>query len=792
MVAGAGVDQITGDTRSRSTPLGSAAPFEVLDMTVSKTRLCSRFAATAAVALLLAACATAAPAPAPAPAPAAPAADAATAPDTGVFAGLRTEALLEADLDTVDVSLFDQGKMWTFEFPPVDYLASEYNFRPDAAWFEKARLGALRLPNCSASFVSPNGLVMTNHHCARETVSHVMKPGEDLHENGFFAKNLADERAAGDAFHADQLIELVDVTSLVQGRLTALSEAERGEQREAILETVGDSIAEARGGEGAGVAVEVISLWNGGHYSAYVFRRYHDVRLVVAPETQMGFYGGDPDNFTYPRYNLDFAFYRIYDADGRPLRSPNYFAWDADGARAEEPVFVIGNPGSTTRLQSVAQLEFRRDVSDRGLLDFLRDRVEVLRAFARANPQDAERLDLQNTIFSLENAEKAYAGQIAGVEDVAVLARRLKLEQSFRDSIAAKPALRAEYGGLFEELARLQATKREAAPGFASFLALTADFESATLRRALFAFQLLNAGGSGAPAEALQGLRDELRGVGTQPATLDQALMAARFRDFSRYYGGAPWLQQILAGRPPEAAAAAIHAASVLADSARAVAAVEGGTLTMQDPAVAAVVAYIQPLAAFQESIGGVSAREEEIATRLGRARLEVFGTDVPPDATFSLRIADGAVRGYSYNGTLAPAHTTFYGLYDRYHAFSRRYQDPNQNPWRLPARWRTPPAGLDLATPFNFVSTADIIGGNSGSPVLDRDLRVVGLVFDGNIESLPGDYIYLPELNRSVAVDARAILRTLDHVYDMDRIVVELSTGRLHDTEAAADRARR
>ena len=755
-----------------------------------------RAALTLSASLAIAGCA-ANPRPSPAPVPATEprtpsAGQAATPADTGLYAGIVTPELRAAQLDTVEASLFDQGKMWTFEFPPMEYLAREYGFRPDQAWFEKARLASLRLSNCSASFVSPHGLVMTNHHCARESVVHASKPGENLLDKGFFSKSLAEERETAEDFHADQLIALVDVTAKVEAQLAALTEAQRAEQREDILKAVGDSIAGARGGEAAHVVVEVISLWNGGYYSAYVFHRYKNVKLVAAPELQIGFFGGDPDNFTYPRYNLDFSFFRIYGDDGKPLESQQYFQWAANGAPPGEAVFVIGNPGSTSRLQSVAELEFRRDVSDRDVLAFFRDRIQVLQKFADANPQDAARLDLVNTIFDLQNSEKAYAGQLRGLEDVSVLARRLKLQQAFRDSMLAKPQLRTEYQGLFEELAQLQATKRAVAPGYGAFLGLTGGgFASATLHRALLAFQILNA--QGAPAEALQGLRDQLKGVHAQPAALDQALLAARFRDFITYYGpDAAWVKQILQGRTPEAAAAAIRSASALADSAKAVAALEGNALTVQDPAVQVITTFLPAFGQFQQVVGQASDRESEIAARLGRARLAVYGQAVPPDATFSLRIADGAVKGYPYNGTLAPTHTTFYGMYDRYRSFSPDYREPGKNPWDLPERWRTPPTGLDLGTPLNFAFSADIIGGNSGSPVIDKDLRVVGLVFDGNIESLPGDYIFLPELNRSVAVDVRGILEALDDVYDMDRLVVEVTTGRLPATEAEADRSRR
>jgi hypothetical protein len=245
-------------------------------------------------------------------------------------------------------------------------------------------------------------------------------------------------------------------------------------------------------------------------------------------------------------------------------------------------------------------------------------------------------------------------------------------------------------------------------------------------------------------------------------------------------------MRDMLGGRSPEGLASVVRETSALSDSAGAAAALENGLLTMADPGIQLFVGFLQPFGAFQAMLAQVGTEEDEISVALGRARFEVDGTTIPPDATFSLRIADGIVTGYDYNGTRAPAFTTFYGLYDRH------YSHRDDADWALPDRWLAPPESMDLSTPLNFVGTVDIIGGNSGSPVLDRDLRVVGVVFDGNRESLPGDFIYLPEEgNRSVAVDARGILASLDHVYDADRIVVELTSGRLVPTEAEADASR-
>ncbi len=690
------------------------------------------------------------------------------------------------DLDTVRAGRFDQGKMWTFEFPPVEYFVQEHGFRPDAGWFEKAHLGALRIPSCSAAFVSPNGLVLTNHHCAREFVTQVQREGESLLDDGFYATDLADERPVED-FEADQLIEIVDVTDEVNAAVDAAPPDERADVREEVLERIDDRLTEERGGEDSGMVVEMVSLYNGGRTSAYVFRRYTHAKLVAAPEVQMGFFGGDPDNFTYPRYNLDFSLFRIYDERGDPLTSDVYFPVDDDGLNEGDPVFIVGNPGSTSRLQTVAELEFRRDVSDRYVVDLLRSRMKVLDAFIRSHPEEAAKRDLRNSYFGLSNSEKAYTGQVRGLEDPVIIARRRDTERRFQEAIAADSSLNARYGRLIARMAELQETKRSQAAGFGAFLAMTSeDMESATLHRALIAFQVLNARMGGAEPEQVQDLVDELKAVPDQHPDLNKGLMAARFQDFVTRFGeDSEIARAVLSGRTPGAAATAVFEGSVLSDSAGAVAAIEAGTVQMTDPALRVVQGYLPAFMQFQQVVGRVFPEEAEIAADLGRARFEVYGTDVPPDATFSLRIADGEVAGYPYNGTEAPWFTTIWGLYDRHFSFAGREE------WALPPRWGTPPSGLDLSTPLNFVCTADIIGGNSGSPVLDRDLEVVGVVFDGNIESLPGDYIYLPELNRSVAVDIRAIVAALDHAYDLDRLVLELRTGRLVATEEEADRAR-
>ncbi len=691
------------------------------------------------------------------------------------------------NLDTVRAGQFDNGKMWTFEYPPLDYFREAYGFAPDEAWFEHARLGALRLSNCSASFVSPNGLVMTNHHCGRESVTQVSAEGENLLDNGFYASSLAEERPVED-FYADQLIEIIDVSAEVDAALAGvIGEEARSAAREQINEQITERITEEHGGEAAGTQVEVISLWNGAKTSAYVFKRYDNIRLVMAPELQMGFFGGDPDNFTYPRYALDITFFRVYDDNDQPLQPEFHFNWSEDGVEEGDAVFMVGNPASTSRLQTVAELEFRGEIGDPAILALYRTRAEALQAFYDEDPATGEALDLRNEISSLRNSEKAFGGIVKGLQDPVLIARRRDAERQFRAAVEADPSLRQQYGHLFDRMSDIQRQKSELGDVYGAFLALgVPSFTSSILLRGIFGFQYVQGRAGGAPPAALAGVEERMRGVAVQPEGMQERFLAARLSDLQRYLGDDDQVvRQILNGRSPEDAAAAIVDMSALADSASAVQSLSSGTLTNSDPAVRMASAFLQRFGTFQNQFFALGQQEQEVAFALGRARFDVDGTTIPPDATFSLRIADGVVSGYEYNGTRAPVYTTFYGLYDRYNSHGAG------TVWDLPERWVNPPATFDLSTPMNFVSTADIIGGNSGSPVLNTDLEVVGVVFDGNIESLPGDFVYVPDLNRAVTVDSRGILEALDEIYDADRIVLELTTGTMAATEREADAIR-
>lgn len=686
------------------------------------------------------------------------------------------------DLADVKAGKFDTGKMWTFDRPPVAYFRDQYNFTPDNAWFTKARTAALRLSNCSASFVSPNGLVLTNHHCARVAVTRVTRRNEDLTTTGFYANSLDDERRIRD-FYADQLISITDVTDEIRTALsTATTDEERAGMRQSAITEVEAQLLAAAGGEESGHHVQVVSLYSGSVYSAYTFKRYDDVRLVQAPELALGYFGGDPDNFTYPRYSLDMSFMRVYDG-GRPLRTPTYFKFSEEGSSAGDPVFVVGNPGSTNRLQTMAELDYRRAHGDRISLRLYETRAAAMNAFKAADAASAQAIDLQNTIFSIENTIKAQTGILNGLRDPILMARKADAEADLRAAIAADDSLRTRYGGLFEEMRRLQAEKASFANQYAAYILNPASILYAGVtKRAALAYLYARGLEAGATPEQLEPAMQQIVGVVPYPAGLEVRILEKRLEDLVFYLGADHAdVVRVLAGRTPVAAASEIVAGTALLNA-------EGLSEAVASFATSGDAAY--ELGAvigggqigIQERLLRINGRAEEISELIAQARFDVFGTSFPPDATFSLRISDGVVKGYEYNGTKAPAYTTFYGLYDRHYSHSGAAE------WALPSRWLNHPGDFDLSTPFTFVSTADIIGGNSGSPVLNSKLDLVGLAFDGNLENLPGEFIYTDEDARMISVDSRAMLESLDKIYDADRIVLELLRGDLVNSEREAD----
>lgn len=672
--------------------------------------------------------------------------------------------------DTVKAGRFDNGKMWTFDFPPTDYFAQTYHFNPTKEWFEKARLAALRLPNCTASFVSEDGLVMTNHHCARGSLERVQKEGEELVEKGFYAPTLADERKA--PVWVDQLVVIEDVTKEVQaaydsGTTDSAKTANRMEKFREIQEKYYEKF---KATSKDSMYFQIYSFYNGGRYSLYGFKRYTDVRLVFAPEEQIAFFGGDPDNFTYPRYDYDCSFFRVYE-DGKPLKTANFFRLSKEAPKEGEAVFVIGNPGRTSRLLAFSQLETLRDIQYPNVLSYLKSRMDAMTAYVAKHPE--EKLKYMNQIFGVSNSIKAVTGYLSGLRDPYLMAKKKDFEKKFHDAVLGNPELKTKYGDPWKQISTYEAEQRklydEIIPfsynGRSQYLSLAARLVDHAL---------------GVPEPAFRG-RGESRGLAFPSnfvPEIEQRLLADQLTFMKSYLGNSnEAFNKLLAGRTPEQAAAELAASAATGSKEKFDALAEAKPeeiLKSTDPLIAFVAATQPHVLELRAKSAAISRDESANVQELGRAMYEVYGTSIPPDATFSLRIADGVVKGYAYNGTLAPPMTTFYGMYNRYYSFGKK------DPWDLPARWVNPPADFNLSTPLDFVSTNDIIGGNSGSPVVTTDLNVIGLIFDGNIESLPGDIIYDPTTNRSVSVSTAGLLEGLEKIYKADRLAKELEAGKM------------
>jgi hypothetical protein len=696
-----------------------------------------------------------------------------------IFLFISSVAFLHAQ-EAVKSSLYDNGKMWTFDYPPTDYFTKTYNFTPSTEWFTKARLSAVRLPaGCSASFISEDGLVMTNHHCARGALDKVNRPGEDLPDTGYFARSLDEERKVP-GMQADVLQVIEDVTKRMQ---TAFESGKTDEEKLKAREAERVKIEQEYSDKDSILTFNVVSFYNGGRYSVYGYKRYNDVRLVFAVETQTGFYGGDYDNFTYPRYDVDLSLFRVYEND-KPLKTPYYYKWSKGGVKESDVVFIVGNPGRTSRLLTVSQLEFNRDYAYAFTLDFLNTAVKDLTDKIAKHPE--KKLELQTRLFSFANSQKAYGGQLDGLRDKYMMDRKRDFEKNFKEAVMKNPELKAKYATVWDEIEKYQKEKSSYfidlnAFGYKGrntnpYYTLAADLVN-------YAAQMKKPESEREKEYTGPGLdlAKEKMALGKFDSEFDMTNFIFQLSNLKKAESKYPEVKAFFNGKSPEEAAKMIVGSSVLNDRDKVKKMVDNPDeiLKSTDPLLS-VVAKTLPIGKSSTiSYRAILPKEAAKVQLLGNAIYDVYGTQIPPDATFTPRIADGVVKGYEYNGTIAPPITTFYGMYDRYYS----HQKPD---WDLPPKWKNPPANFKMATPVNFVASADIIGGNSGSPVINKNLEVVGLVFDGNIESLPGEFIFLEEKNRTVAVHSEGILEALGSIYKADRLVAEIKSGKIVEVKPA------
>lgn len=636
----------------------------------------------------------------------------------------------------------DEG-MWTFENPPLAILKERYDFEPDQAWFDHLRLSSVRLNSGgSGSFVSANGLVMTNHHVALESVQKLSEESTDLVKNGFYAPTREQELPCPD-LEINVLISTEDVTARVQAADDAMDEMDKIEEEESNK---------------TGLRCDVETMYQGGMYTVYRYQQYTDVRLVWSPELDVGFYGGDPDNFTYPRFNLDASFFRVYE-NGEPIESPAHLEWSDHGATDGELVFVSGNPGSTLRLDTMAQLETYRDVIYPMVLKGLTNRRTRILEYTSKGEEEQRRA--KDELFGIENSLKALTGELEALRDDEIMADKAAKEAAFLETEAGQ-----EVKDAFEQIVQTQQAFGMVYPTFALSAVQSRIFD--------LMMELVNYVTTPATNTGLRQTQ-ELALFSAAPIyeDLERVLIASDLQEALDALGGDnPVVQAMLQGRSPQEQADYLVTNTGLTDleSRRQLATMDiNGLLTSGEPLIQVLFELERSRMPMIQQSQAIRRVEEDLAERIAAARFKAYGKNTYPDATFTLRLSFGVVKGYEQGTREIPYKTTFGGLFDRHDSFDGR------EPYSLPQSMLDAREDLDMSTPLNFVCTADIIGGNSGSPVVNRDNQVVGLIFDGNIESLIGRFTYDERQARSVAVHSSGIIEALRVVYKAEGLVREI-----------------
>ena len=669
--------------------------------------------------------------------------------------------------------LADEG-MWLFNNPPRKLLKENYQFEPSDQWLSHIQHSAVRFNDGgSGSFVSADGLVLTNHHVGASALQKLSSADHNYLNTGFHAKSRADEIRAVDS-ELNVLQNIEDVTARVNAAVTAgMTPAAAHEARQAAINTIQKESHDA-----TGLRSDVVTLYHGAVYHLYRYKRYTDVRLVFAPEQSIAFFGGDPDNFEFPRYDLDFCIFRVYE-NGQPAKIKDYLHWCTTGISDGELVFVAGHPGHTDRMDTIAHLEFIRDTDLPRSLDRLFRKEVLLQAFSQRSRENARRAE--HELFGVQNSRKARGGQLAGLQDPAIMARKKQDEHLLLDAEGRDPKLAEDISAWDEVAHSLRVLKR-----FEMELDMLEHGWALDSRLFGIARTLVRL-----PAEDAKPNAERLPefGESSRPSLEQQLFSAAPIYDdletlkladslsmMIEKMGVTSSVQEILAGKSPrERAAELIHGTKLGSVEERKRLAA-GGTNAIRlskDPMIQLALRIDDAARAVRKrDEGEVQEPMRQAYAKIAAVRFALHGTDTYPDATFTLRLAFGEVKGYTEAGKTIPPWTTMDG------AFLRSADHHDQEPFHLPASWLDHKDRIDLATPMNFVSTADIIGGNSGSPVVNRKGELVGLIFDGNLQSLVLDYIYTNTQARAVSVDARAILESLRKIYDAGPLADEIEQG--------------
>jgi len=666
-------------------------------------------------------------------------------------------------------SFGDEG-MWTFDNPPIKQLKERYGFTPTQEWLDHVRLASVRfMDGGSGSFISPNGLVLTNHHVAVGQLQKISTAEKDFVDAGFLAVTPAEELKCPD-LEINVLISVENVTKRVQAAIKKdMSDAEALKARRAIMAKI-----EKESLDRTGLRSNVVSLYHGGEYWLYCYKKYTDVRLVMAPERQAAYFGGDFDNFTYPRYDLDMAFFRVYE-NGKPVKSDNYLQWNPEGFEEGDLLFVSGNPGSTDRLYTYSRLEFQRDEYYPMILKYIERYIQVLRKYSEKGQEQQRRALIR--IFGLENSKKALSGELKGLLDEELVAKRREDEEDFRKMVVQNTEWNKSYGDAWETIA--ETIKKSASISKAQFYRRLIGSRMAGLTSTIVRYV---AEIKKPDAERLPGFHDselnELRFYLFSPAPIykdmEETLLAAGLQwSLNELGSDDEFIKTVLNGSSPENTAKNLISKSRLDDASFRKSLIESGEKAVKeskDPLIV-LLRKLDPMMRksekwYRDNIQSVLTSASE---KIAKARFAVYGKTTYPDATFTLRLSYGAAVGYPMNGTKAPFKTTLYGLFDRSLSFDKK------GDYALPRRFWDRKDRLDLSTPVNFVSTCDIIGGNSGSPVINKKAELVGVIFDGNIESLSGRFVYNEAKNRAVAVHSAYMIEALRKLYDAINLADEI-----------------
>ena len=660
--------------------------------------------------------------------------------------------------------LADEG-MWTFDNPPLKLWKERYGFEPTKEFLDNIRLASPKVNNSSAGFVSPNGLIATNHHVAAGYIERVSSKERDLLKNGFLAKSQAEELKIPDA-SASVLVSYENVTERVQ---KAAGDANDAAKRSGEIANIEKDCP-------AGLTCQVISFYSGGEYWLYRFKIYRDVRLVMAPEEQAAFFGGDLDNFTFPRHDLDFTFLRAYEND-KPASTPNYFKWSETGAKEGEFVLVSGYPGSTARLLTISQLAYQRDIGNPLQKQVWETRRRALENYAKLGAEQARQAN--PGLRSFANSLKRLAGQQEGLLNPRNFARKEAEEKDLRDKLAQKADLNRQYAPAWENIA----TAYKQLPPMANRLAFSnlAASRLATLAQQIVTYHIeVPKPNQQRYAEyrdqRLEALKNSLYSPAPIYVEMEEAALVDWLTEAGKVLGPSdPFIKAALGdAEPAEVVRRAVRETKLIDPAARR-ALIEGPATAIAsstDPMITLarrVEPIVRELRAWNEK--NITDIETANGTKIAQARFAVYGKTIAPDANSQLRIEYGAVKGYEEDTTLVPYKTTFFGLYDRAFSFGEK------SPFDLPESVKSRRDRVDLSTPLNFVYTADTIGGNSGSPVINRNGELVGLNFDSNLQKLSNRYWYIEEGegSRAVGVHSAGILEALRKVYDAGELANEL-----------------